>query len=86
MAYLYILQSEVNQRYYIGSTDNLERRLKEHNEGKSTYTKVTKPFQLVFSTQYPTLSDARRIEYKLKRAKSKIIIEKIIKDQYIKMT
>jgi len=84
MPFVYILQSLVNSRYYIGSTINLKRRLNEHNEGKSRYTNFTKPFELVFSQQYPSITDARKIESKLKRFKSKIIIEKIIADGQIK--
>lgn len=85
MAFVYILQSQKNYRYYIGSTDNLQRRLEEHNNGKSKYTKLTKPFALVFSQEFPTISEAIRREYKLKKYKSKVIIEKIIEDGHIKV-
>ncbi len=82
---LYILQSEVNNRYYIGSTNNLERRLFEHNSGVSKYTRLTRPFKLVFSSRYDSIKKARRIEYKLKKFKSRSIIEKIIKSGQIKL-
>ena len=85
MGVVYILQSQVNQRYYIGSTCDLERRLIEHDTGKSQYTKLTKPFKLVFSQGYGTLQEARKIEYKLKQLKSRAIIERIVKDQKIEM-
>lgn len=78
MAYLYILQSEINSRYYIGSTIDLERRLNEHNEGKTPSTRLTRPFKLVFFKKYETIKEARMTEYKLKKKKSKLIIEKII--------
>ncbi len=39
MYFTYILQSEKDGRYYIGSTNNLENRLKRHNKGYSRYTK-----------------------------------------------
>lgn len=84
MAFVYILKSLINFRYYIGSTNNLQRRLTEHNSGQSRYTKLTKPFDLVFSQEFPTIKDARDVEHKLKKYKSKVIIEKIIKDGYIK--
>ncbi len=83
--FLYILQSVTNDRFYIGSTNNLERRLEEHNNGESKYTNLTKPFKLVFSQKYPTLVDARKIEYKLKKLKSRKIIEKILSDGKITM-
>lgn len=85
MGTLYILQSMVNGRYYIGSTNNLTRRLGEHNSGKSIYTNLTKPFGLVFSKNYSTLEEARSIEYKLKRFKSRKIIEQIIKEEDVKL-
>lgn len=85
MGTVYILQSLVNNRYYIGSTNDLVRRLEEHNKGNSKYTKLTRPFKLVFSQEFRDLEMARRVEYKLKRQKSKKLIEKIIKDQKILM-
>ena len=85
MAWVYILQSEVNNRFYIGSTDDLEQRLLEHNAGNSGYTKFSRPFMIVFSQEYKTLSEARKIEYKLKSFKSRKIIEKIILEKIIKI-
>ena len=84
MAYVYILQSEINKRYYIGSTENLERRFEEHNSGKSRYTKLTKPFKLVFSQEFDSFIQAQHIERKLKSFKRRDILERIIKDGYIK--
>ena len=85
MYFLYILKSLANDRYYVGSTNNLERRLKEHNTGKSKYTKLTKPFILVFKKEYKSVKEARFIEGKLKKFKSKNIIDKIIKEQEVKL-
>ena len=85
MAWVYILQSEVNNRFYIGSTDDLEQKLLEHNAGNSGYTKFSRPFMIVFSQEYKTLSEARKIEYKLKSFKSRKIIEKIILEKIIKI-
>lgn len=85
MAFVYILQSKVNNRFYIGSTTNLYRRVKEHNEGKTKYTSLTKPFKLVFYQEFKTLKEAKRIEYRLKKMKSRIVIEKIIREGNIKI-
>ncbi|OGG05625.1 hypothetical protein A2872_00720 [Candidatus Gottesmanbacteria bacterium RIFCSPHIGHO2_01_FULL_42_12] len=85
MGTVYILKSQVNGRYYIGSTFNLETRLQEHNSGKSKYTSLTIPFELVFSQNYNSIQLARNIEYRLKKLKSKKVIDRIISDGVIKL-
>ena len=83
--YVYVLQSLKNGRFYIGSTNNLERRLTEHNQGKSTYTSFTKPFKMIFSQKFDDLTTARKIEFKLKQFKSKKVIIDIIKSGGIRI-
>jgi putative endonuclease len=83
MGIVYILQSLVNQRYYIGSTNDLTRRLREHEEGKTKSIRFIRPCKLVFSQEYATLIEARKIEYKLKKLKSRVIIERIIGNKVI---
>jgi len=85
MAWVYILQSDVNSRFYIGSTNDLERRLIEHKEGRSGYTKFLRPFKIVFSQEFETLIEARKIEFKLKSFKSRKILERIILEGVIKI-
>ena len=85
MAFVYILQSQKNKRYYIGSTIDLRNRLEEHNSGKSKYTSLTKPFKLVFNQEYKTFREAKKIEYKLKSFKNRAILDRIVKDQKILM-
>ncbi len=80
---VYILRSLVNDRYYIGSTDNILRRVHEHNSGKSIYTRLTKPFELVFSQNFATLTEARSVEYRLKKLKRRDILERIIENGVI---
>ena len=75
----------MNYKYYVGSTKNLTRRLEEHNSGRSKYTSFSKPFKLVFSQEFSTQREARSIEYRLKKFKSRKIVEKIIKEGYIKI-
>lgn len=54
---------------YVGSTNDLDRRLHAHNNLKSGahYTKIRRPVRLVYSEQFATLSEARRREAELKR-------------------
>lgn len=74
----YILKSEKDGSYYIGSTENIESRIIKHNNGYSKYTKAKRPWKLVYNEKYTTLSEARKREYYLKSLKSKIAIEKLI--------
>ena len=73
-----------NERYYIGSTNNLERGLFEHRAGSVMSTKYVLPVKLMFFQNCDDIIQARKLEYQLKKKKSKIIIEKIIKDGYIR--
>ncbi len=76
----YILESVKNKKYYIGSTDNLAKRLNHHNHGYSRYTKGKGPFMLIYKEDYLTRSEAKKREYYLKSLKSRTAIERIIKD------
>ncbi len=63
MFYTYVLKSEKNNRHYIGSTDNLKRRFKEHNDGHGgTYTKNNRPFDLVYYGAYNSYDLAKKGE------------------------
>ena len=59
----YILQSGKNLEYYIGSTGNLNDRIKRHNKGYSKYTKGRGPFKLIHKEEYETLSEAKKREW-----------------------
>lgn len=55
MKFVYILQSEVDtDRFYVGTTSDLDRRLSEHNLGQSTHTNKFKPW---FVKTYVAFSD-----------------------------
>ena len=82
---VYILQSEKNGSYYIGSSGNLERRLFEHNSGKTKSLRYLRPLKLVFKQGFPLFQQAQRMERKLKKLKNRNIIERIILDKEIKM-
>lgn len=66
MFYVYIIRSKKNDSLYIGSTNNLERRLSEHNSGKSNYTKKYMPYEMIYYEAYKAESDARKREKNLK--------------------
>ncbi|MBI2029092.1 GIY-YIG nuclease family protein [Candidatus Gottesmanbacteria bacterium] len=47
MAFVYILKSFKKEKYYIGTTENYERRVREHNSGRVRSTKYIRPLNLV---------------------------------------
>lgn len=79
MSWLYVLKNEKN-KYYIGSTINLERRLKEHNYGNTRSTKRNRPWHVVFSQKFDCIILTKKAERKIKSYKSRVILEKIISD------
>ncbi|MEE9162462.1 MAG: GIY-YIG nuclease family protein, partial [Candidatus Neomarinimicrobiota bacterium] len=54
---VYILENPEG-RIYIGQTNNLQDRLRRHNEGRSRYTRSNGPWQLVYSEVHPTRGHA----------------------------
>jgi putative endonuclease len=74
----YILWSEKLKKYYIGHTDDLSRRLGEHNAGRSQYTKHGTPWVLTYTENFNTRCETRRREQEIKRRKSKKYIEHLI--------
>jgi putative endonuclease len=69
--YVYIIQSFKDGSYYIGSTQNLEERFQRHNEGRSKYTKLKRPWDLVYYEEHPSRSSAVKRENEIKRRKKK---------------
>jgi len=76
--YTYILQCSDNT-YYVGCTNNLEKRIMEHNTSKNGahYTKIRRPVSLKYMEVFDTLLEARRRESEIKgwpRAKKERLI------------
>ena len=76
---MYIIQSSNSGRYYIGHTDEISRRLTEHNSGMAKYTRREKPWKVVYVENYATRSAAMRRELEIKGKKSRTYIERLIK-------
>lgn len=80
MYFVYFIRSLKNKNWvYIGSTSNLEKRIKNHNKGEVHSTKNRKPFELIYHEIYVKLSDARKREKQIKtnRSKKEDILKKI---------
>ena len=64
---MYIIQNNETKEFYIGKTNNLERRLKEHNNGNQTATKRKNgKWVVVYAEAYRAKADADERELKLK--------------------
>jgi len=79
--YIYLLRSKKDKNLYTGSTNNLERRIKEHNSGLVPSTKLRRPFDLIYYEGYRSERDARKREQNLKlRSRAFVQLKKRIVD------
>jgi putative endonuclease len=71
MYYFYVLQSQVDKDYfYKGSTNDLKKRLKMHNDGNVTSTKPRRPWKVVYYEAYVSEKAARKREQAVKKSGS----------------
>ncbi len=75
---VYIIYSEKWNQYYVGSTQNMEQRLAQHNTGKNKSTRGGATWLLKFTQVLNSITDARKLEYKIKKKKSRKYIEWLI--------
>ena len=75
MYYVYILHSLSKDRYYIGYSENPDRRILEHNSGKVTSTRLYRPWVKMYTEAYDTEVSAIRREREIKLKKSRLYIE-----------
>ena len=86
MFWVYILKSNKFDKTYVGIPDNIEKRLKEHNEGHSSYTRKYRPWSLIYSEELENRKDARIREkwyksYAGRKAIKNIINNKLLPDR-----
>ncbi|MFA6160407.1 MAG: GIY-YIG nuclease family protein [Parcubacteria group bacterium] len=67
--FVYILKSTKDNKFYIGQTNNLEKRLLRHNSGKVTATRNRRPFVLAYKETYASRAEAMQREKYLKSLK-----------------
>lgn len=80
MFYVYVLLSLKDHRFYIGYTNNLKRRLNEHNSGKNISTKPRLPLKLIYYEAHLSKSDAMRRESYFKTTKGKSTLRQVLRD------
>ena len=80
--FVYILYSQSRDRYYIGSCANVEQRLIRHNAGATLSTKSGRPWKVVYTKTYPTKIEALKREINLKKMKSRLYLENLIRNTH----
>jgi len=79
MFYVYVIRSISDpKRYYIGFTENINQRVKEHNEGKSPHTAKYGPWQLAVYLAVPSKTKALDLERYLKAGSGRAVLRRHI--------
>jgi putative endonuclease len=69
MFYVYILKSLSDGKYYVGHTNNIERRIEDHNRGKNKSVRNRGPFEIIYKEEFPARLEAIRRERQIKSYK-----------------
>ncbi len=77
--WVYVIQSEKGNWTYIGHTNDVTRRLHDHNRGKMSSTRYHRPFKLIYTEEFSSRSEAMIKEKFLKSGKGRQIREKLLK-------
>lgn len=77
---VYILQSEKDLLLYHGYTTDIEKRLLDHNAGKTTSTSMRRPLKLVFCEFYLSKEDAQRREKYFKTTQGKRMLKIMLRN------
>ena len=76
---VYILFSEEHDKYYVGQTDDLERRLLQHNElSENSFTSRYRPWELGHTIDVPDRTIAIKMERFIKKQKSKKYLREVV--------
>ncbi len=80
--YVYILYNKAKNFIYIGYSENLEQRVKEHNRGFSKSTKSFRPLELIHYEAYKNKKDAKRREQYLKANRGRTTLMTMLKEYF----
>ncbi|MBI4058283.1 GIY-YIG nuclease family protein [Candidatus Gottesmanbacteria bacterium] len=79
-SYVYILKSKYKDFIYVGFTENLKIRLKQHNNKEELSTKAYAPFELIHYEAYRNIKDAKRREKYFKTTKGKTTLRFMLRE------
>jgi putative endonuclease len=77
--YVYVIKSLSKGTQYVGSASDVQKRLSDHNAGRSNFTKGYRPWVLVHKEEFTAKAEALRRERYLKSGKGREVLKKIIK-------
>jgi len=80
MYFVYVLQSDLNNRLYVGYTTDIKRRIAIHNKRKVSSTKHYAPWRLIFTETYTNKEDALRKEKYFKTTVGKRALKIMLKE------
>ncbi|NNT70684.1 GIY-YIG nuclease family protein [Flavobacterium sp. IMCC34852] len=80
MHFLYIIYSSSVNKFYVGETDEMDKRLLKHNKHlyEGSFTKIAEDWKVILLFECISKDQAVRLEKFIKRMKSKVFIEKAI--------
>ena len=79
MHYTYVLQSKMDEKFYVGFTEDLKLRFEQHNKGYVESTKNRRPLELIYYEACSNREDAIRREKYLKSYHGKMFIKNRLK-------
>ena len=74
--FVYILRSEKDRSLYIGYTEDVKRRFKDHNEGSARYSSTKLPYKLIWFCAFPSKPKALEFESYLKHGSGHAFMNK----------
>ncbi len=80
MHFCYIIYSQILDKFYIGSTSNVEGRLQRHNSSNTGFTSSGKPWELKYFEAFKTKTEALKREAQLKKWKNKNVLDELIQN------
>ncbi|PIQ89712.1 MAG: excinuclease ABC subunit C [Candidatus Omnitrophica bacterium CG11_big_fil_rev_8_21_14_0_20_42_13] len=79
MNYVYVLLSLKDHKFYIGFSEDVKKRLADHNAGRNTSTKSRRPFELIYYEAHFSKEDALRREVYFKTTKGKSTLKQMLR-------
>ena len=83
MVYVYVLKSLKNAKHYIGYTNNIERRLEDHNRGKNRSLRNKGPFEIIYREPFQNRLGAIKREKQIKKFKGGEALKRLINQRTI---